>query len=95
MVVTDHCPLQAWMSSRSFSRRLQGWALQLQDYGFEVVYRPGCKNGEADALSRQNWSTEDPDEDRGGGVPPHCQIHSAASATLSAEMTGGGAGGAA
>ena len=65
VVVTDHSPLQAWMSSRSLPRRLQGWALQLQDYSFEVVYRPGCENGEADALSCQNWSTEDPDEDRG------------------------------
>ena len=46
---------------------------------------------------------EDSDEARreddlkkgGCGVLPHSQSHNAASATLSAEMTGGGAGGAA
>ena len=70
------------MSSRSLPRRLQGLALQLQDYSsFEVVYRPVLENGEAGALSHQNWSTEDPDKAQGEddlrkggcGVPPHSQ----------------------
>ena len=49
--------LTSLMSSRAVNRRLQNWALQLQDYQFEVKYRLGRQNLVADALSRQNnWT---------------------------------------
>ena len=82
-VLTDHRALVSLMKSRVLNRRLQGWMLQLQDYTFTILYRPGKENTDADAFSRQAWSSvEEPrhqhieDEcslDRGscGGPNPH------------------------
>ncbi len=51
-VVTDHQALTALMSSKTLNRRLQGMAMQ---FDFEIVYRPGDENLNADGLSRQAW----------------------------------------
>ncbi|KAE8878026.1 hypothetical protein PF003_g37821 [Phytophthora fragariae] len=40
------------MTSKDLTGRLHRWSLQLQEYNFEVVYRPGASNVVADALSR-------------------------------------------
>ena len=37
--------------------RLARWALLLQQYDFEIIHRPGCQNGNADALSRRPYPT--------------------------------------
>ena len=57
-VVTDHKPLTALMSSKTLNKRLQGWALKLSEHNFDIVYRAGDLNGNADVLSRQAWSVE-------------------------------------
>lgn len=49
---TDHCPL-TWLQNMSAKNgRLLRWSLALQRYNFEVKYRKGKLNGNADGLSR-------------------------------------------
>ncbi len=52
LVITDHSPLSYMYQSTTDSTRLQKWRLQLQQYVFEVRYRRGTANGNADGLSR-------------------------------------------
>ena len=56
-VVTDHKALVSFLKSRVLNKRLHGWVLQLLDFDFEIVYRPGKDNQDADALSRQGWDS--------------------------------------
>lgn len=49
---TDHNPLQHISSLKDSYGRIGRWTMYLQDYQFDVVYRPGRSNGNADALSR-------------------------------------------
>lgn len=51
-IVTDHAALKWLMTSTNLTGKLHRWALTLQEYDFEVVYRPGSTNVVADALSR-------------------------------------------
>ena len=60
-VVTDHKALVSFLTSRVLNKRLHGWVLQLLDFDFEIVYRPGKDNQDADALSRQAWDTKEGD----------------------------------
>ena len=36
--------------------RLARWALRLQQYDFDIIHRPGVANGNANVLSRRNYS---------------------------------------
>ena len=63
MVVTDHKALVYLMQSKKLSKRLHGWALQLMDFDFEIVYKPGNRHQDADGLSRQAWRTEGEQEE--------------------------------
>jgi hypothetical protein len=63
LVYTDHHSLQ-WLMKASSPARLVRWALRLAEFDFEIKYRKGGENGNADALSRLSqgsceiWSTE-------------------------------------
>ncbi|OWZ15676.1 DNA/RNA polymerase [Phytophthora megakarya] len=51
-IITDHAALKWLMTRSNLAGRLHRWSLTLQEYNFEIVYRPGTTNVVADALSR-------------------------------------------
>ena len=60
-VVTDHRALVYLLQSKRLNKRLHGWVLKLLDFNFDIMYRPGKANSDADGLSRQSWSTDEGD----------------------------------
>ena len=50
-ILTDHAPLQ-WLSKQKMEGMLCRWALAIQEHDFEIIYRKGSLNANADALSR-------------------------------------------
>uniref|UniRef100_A0A671KJW6 Gypsy retrotransposon integrase-like protein 1 n=1 Tax=Sinocyclocheilus anshuiensis TaxID=1608454 RepID=A0A671KJW6_9TELE len=52
-VITDHKNLEYIKSAKRLNPRQARWALFFTRFNFTVTYRPGSKNGKADALSRQ------------------------------------------
>ena len=51
-VYTDHRNLTFLKSAKTLTPRQLRWSLYFADYDFVITYRPGTKNGKADALSR-------------------------------------------
>ena len=77
-VLTDHQALVSLLTSKVLNKRLRGWVIQLMDFDFQILYRPGCKHQDADALSRQSWEVLPPRSDGisiGGdvGIAPHIE----------------------
>ena len=52
MLQTDHRALEGIMKSKDLQGRMARWVTTLQEYDFELQYRKGTANGNADALSR-------------------------------------------
>ncbi|XP_053213836.1 uncharacterized protein LOC128397176 [Panonychus citri] len=61
-VVTDHCSLCWMFSKRKLTPRLTRWALSLQEFDFEVVYKSGKHHKDTDCLSRN--PVDEPNEPR-------------------------------
>ena len=51
-IVTDHRPLTWLFNCKDPSSRLVRWRLKLEEYDYEIIYKPGRINSNADALSR-------------------------------------------
>lgn len=51
-IVTDHRPLTWLFSVSDPGARLIRWRLKLEEHDYEIVYKPGTLNTNADALSR-------------------------------------------
>ena len=58
-VVADHKPLTWIMIIKDPGSRLLRWRIRLEEYDYEVVYRKGALNTNADALSRISSFTEE------------------------------------
>ncbi|KAK3545965.1 hypothetical protein QTP70_017186, partial [Hemibagrus guttatus] len=58
-VLTDHRNLEYLRGAKRLNPRQARWALFFTRFVFTVTYRPGSKNGKADALSRQFESAND------------------------------------
>ncbi|KAK3565138.1 hypothetical protein QTP86_000246 [Hemibagrus guttatus] len=59
-LLTDHCNLEYLRGAKSLNPRQARWALFFTRFRFMVTYRPGSKNGKADALSRKFDSADKP-----------------------------------
>jgi hypothetical protein len=57
-IVSDHKPRTWIMSVKDPGSRLLRWRIQLEEYDYEIVYKPGVQNSNADALSRINTLAE-------------------------------------
>jgi transposase InsO family protein len=52
LIVTDHRPLTWLFNVKDPGSRLIRWRLKLEEFEYDVVYKPGRLNSNADALSR-------------------------------------------
>lgn len=61
-IVTDHQPLVSVFKKRVKSKRMDRWILEMREYRYNVVYKPGAKHVVADMLSRPvrmvHWEPE-------------------------------------
>uniref|UniRef100_A0A9J7WUR7 Gypsy retrotransposon integrase-like protein 1 n=1 Tax=Cyprinus carpio carpio TaxID=630221 RepID=A0A9J7WUR7_CYPCA len=58
-VLTDHRNLEYLKSARRLNARQARWSLFFSRFNFKITFRPGSKNGKADALSRQFDSNDE------------------------------------
>ena len=61
-VFTDNNPLTYVMTSAKLNASGLRWVAELSNYKFELRYRPGSKNGDADGLSRWPMDLDDLDQ---------------------------------
>ena len=67
-IQTDHRALEWLARVRDKNGRLTRWSLALQPYDFDVVYRKGTLNGNADGLSRAYSTPTQVSQEKEGGV---------------------------
>ena len=70
IVSTDHQPLKWLISLKNPSPRLARWVIRLRNFEFDIEYKKGLLNGNADALSRWDIGVGDKFEDH-----PEMQVY--------------------
>ena len=60
LICTDHQPLKWMFNLKEPQPRVARWIMKLGEYQFQIEYKPGKINGNADGLSR--WPMEETDE---------------------------------
>lgn len=58
VVITDHRNLEYIQAAKRLNARQARWSLFFSRFDFTITYRPGSKNGKADALSRIHTISE-------------------------------------
>jgi len=51
-IITDHQPLTFTLSNKNNNAKLKRWKARIEEYNYELIYKPGSNNKVADALSR-------------------------------------------
>ena len=59
-IVTDHKPLTWVFNVKNPSSRLLRWRLKLEEYDYDIVYKPRTRHTNADGLSRINMTEVKP-----------------------------------
>jgi hypothetical protein len=70
-IIVDHSPLCYLFKKCMPSNRLAKWAYVLNQYDYEVIYKPGRTHTNADFVSRLPYETVIPAEDLEPNVPPY------------------------
>jgi len=71
-IVTDNKPLTWVFSVKDPSSRLLRWRLRFEEFDYQIIYKPGTKNTNADALSRIN-TAEVRADDKTNSVPTEAE----------------------
>jgi hypothetical protein len=79
MVLTDHKPLTWFINMKDPGSMLLRWCIKLEEYNYEVVYKKGALNTNADALSWINSLTA---EDRVSEKKRECITDEETKATI-------------
>jgi hypothetical protein len=86
-VYTDHRPLAYLLRANDLEGQIARWAMALQEYEMEIIYRPGCQNQNADVPSRFSLkSSEDPTGARLDEENPRCALSLALLPTTFTDM---------
>ena len=58
-IITDHSALQSILKTQRPNGRVARWIMTLQEFNYNILYRKGSQNGNADALSRMHEMPEE------------------------------------
>ena len=58
-ILIDHKPLKFIFSTKDPAPRLARWIIRMSNFDFEIDYKPGKENQNADALSRLSANDSD------------------------------------
>ena len=67
--ITDHSATQFLHTTKDPSGKLGRWSIFLQEYDFQIKYKPGRAHGNADALSRREYPPAQSDEQTIDSLP--------------------------
>lgn len=63
-IITDHKPLTWLFNCKDPGSRLVRWRLKISEYDYEIIYKSGQQNSNADALSRIKISNVDTEHEK-------------------------------
>ena len=73
-VLTDHQALKSLPTNKDVSGSWARWAIHLQGYDFDIVYKPGKKHSNADALSRRTYPLTPEQKEDGHEILANLQL---------------------
>uniref|UniRef100_A0A0G4HR59 Reverse transcriptase domain-containing protein n=1 Tax=Chromera velia CCMP2878 TaxID=1169474 RepID=A0A0G4HR59_9ALVE len=87
VIQTDHKPNLAMQENKLANKRIEKWALELQKYGLQFLYKEGKSHTDADAVSRLPVPRQvEHSTDAGAPLCQHCFLPSDGSTPLRSEF---------